>query len=179
MHKYLELEVLYVGKAYGEDGNRTAPDRLENHSTLQRIQADMIANSPDKDIWLVLWSLDSRLIAVIDGATDKVKATEQEDDAHANLISQKISEEFETSLAEAALVRYFQPTYNKQFKSTFPHKKHLSYAQGYEWDLNSVIVELGADELTLWSTAAPATPHHIAQYPLHSEADRKALFDFT
>jgi hypothetical protein len=44
-------EVLYVGQAFGSDGDRSAWDRLKSHSTLQRIYSE---TRPDKEIWLTL-----------------------------------------------------------------------------------------------------------------------------
>lgn len=35
------LEVAYVGQAFGEAGSRTAVDRLQSHSTLQQVLADL------------------------------------------------------------------------------------------------------------------------------------------
>jgi len=180
MRKYLAFEILYIGKAYGTDGSRSAPDRLESHSTLQRIQAEASANWPDMDVWLILWSLNSRLIACIDGQATECRLSETDNDSHvANLLSQNISEQLETDLAEAALIRYFQPSFNKQFKETFPQPEHQSYSKCYEWDLSEIVVELNTEELgsMLRSGVVPAAYHHMARYSLRSEEERSALFE--
>jgi hypothetical protein len=51
-----DLEVLYVGQAYGEDGTRYAPERLKSHSTLQSIYSEIMNNEPDREVWLFLVS---------------------------------------------------------------------------------------------------------------------------
>jgi hypothetical protein len=182
MREHLALEVLYIGKSYGTDGSRTAPDRLENHATLQSIQAHLTAEAPDKDIWLLFWSLNSRLIACIDGQSNHFGTSEAENDQHVSkVLSQAITEEFETALAEAALIRYFQPQFNKQFTQKFPHRDHRSYSECYEWDLNTIAVEIDTEELgtMLASETVAAGFHHTASYPLNSETERRALFDFS
>jgi hypothetical protein len=180
MQEHFALEVLYIGKAYGREGSRTAPDRLEKHSTLQRIQAELNANSPDTDVWLILWSLNSRLVGIIDGQATECDVSESENDEHvANLLSQNISGQFETDLAEAALIHYFQPSFNKQFKETFPQPGHQSYSKSYEWDLKGVVVELNTEELgvMLKTSVAPPAFHHMAQYSLRAEDERNELFE--
>lgn len=44
-------EILYVGQAYGSDGERTAWDRLQSHETLQRILGE---RAPDTQVWLTM-----------------------------------------------------------------------------------------------------------------------------
>ena len=48
--KHLDLEVLYIGQSYGVEGARTAPDRLQSHSTLQGIYSEAIIKNPDCEI---------------------------------------------------------------------------------------------------------------------------------
>ena len=55
--QFLNLEVLYIGQAYGAEGERGAHVRLASHSTLQNIYAEAIRKSSDHEIWLVLLHL--------------------------------------------------------------------------------------------------------------------------
>ncbi|HHO8801603.1 TPA: hypothetical protein ACRX2X_005773, partial [Klebsiella pneumoniae] len=45
-----DYEVLYIGQAIGNTGNRTAIDRLSSHATLQKILAKTAYDYPDKEI---------------------------------------------------------------------------------------------------------------------------------
>ena len=45
-HDDLDLEVLYVGQAYGPDGRRSASERLAKHETLQAIYGEAVRRSP-------------------------------------------------------------------------------------------------------------------------------------
>lgn len=178
----LTLEVLYIGQSYGVEGARTAPERLRKHSTLQGIYAEAIAKSPDKDIWLLLWSFKSELITIIDGRAKDVTATEAEDDAHVKtVLAHPITDQLEINLAEAALIRYFQPDYNNHYKNTFPNPAQMTYSECYDLDLNTINVEVCTDALgsPLKSAKVPAHWRHHATYPLHSAQERRAMFDWS
>jgi len=179
--EHLELEVLYVGQSFGVEGARTAPQRLRSHSTLQGIYAEAIANSPDKDIWLLLWSFESEWITAIDGRKQvMVTTSDAEDMDHIkNVLDHEITEQLEINLAEAGLIRYFRPEYNKIYKDTFPNPAHITYAKCYDLDLNMVNVEINTEGLgsKLKSSARPASWIHYATYPFHSPEERKAMFE--
>ena len=177
--KYLDLEVLYIGQAYGGDGQRTAIDRLKSHSTLQNIYAEAIRLSPDQDIWLFLCSFELIMIGSFD-PRHGFEATLEEDTAHIAKVFQKpISEQQQINFTEAALIRYFQPEYNIIYKDTFPSPAHSTYAECYDIDLNMVSVEIQTDELgfRLWSPIIEPQWIHLFNYPLHSREDRKHMFD--
>jgi hypothetical protein len=177
----LDLEVLYVGQAFGENGQRLATDRLTSHSTLQQIYADAQYKSPDKEIWIVLWAFQSLLITEIKGLPQKMKASPEDEDKHIEKVtSGHITEQQEINFTEAALIRYFQPKYNTNFKDSFPHPSHTSYRDCYDLDLNMVVVELHTMKIRarLWSDAVEPKWIHFARFPLHSRAERKSMFDF-
>lgn len=179
--KHLSAEVLYVGQAYGEDGSRTAPDRLRNHSTLQQIYAEAIARTPEKEIWLVLWSFRPILLASFDGTQAEYGTSTEEDDQHIDkTLATEITEQQRINFTEAAVIRYFQPEYNTVFKGSFPNPAHKTYSECYDLDINSIAVELDTEGsyCKLWSaTVAPRWTHFI-HYPLHSKNERQAMFDF-
>ena len=83
VHKYfLDLEVVYIGRSYGLDGRRNAVDRLSNHETLQRIQADVAMKRQDLDIWLVPMAFEA--YSIVGGfGTWQGEATEDEEQEHA------------------------------------------------------------------------------------------------
>jgi len=179
---HLALEVLYVGQSYGVEGAQTAPGRLRSHSTLQGIYAEAIANSPDMDIWLLLWSLKSQWVACIDGRAKETAVSEADDDKHIReVLGHVVSDQLEINLAEAALIRYFQPEYNKIYKNSFPNPAHSTYADCYSLDLNTINVEVSTEDLGSRLMSARVPPHwtHLATYPLHSAEERRAMFDFS
>jgi hypothetical protein len=178
-----DLEVLYVGQAYGDDGDRFAPDRLQSHSTLQRVYAEAIRRSPDMDIWLVLFGFDEPYLMMhMDGTkTVEIQSTDEEDHAHIeNAMERGITEQQRINYVEAAMIRYFQSGYNKVFKDTFPNPAHKTYAECYDLDLNAVMVELNSEGIyaRLFSCSRRASWQHFIAFELHSRDERISMFDF-
>lgn len=176
----LDMEVLYVGQAYGSDGNRTAPDRLRAHETLLAIHSQAAARSPDDEIWIGMLAFEAPwLIMSIDGR-EETATTLEEDAEHAGvLMSDPVSERQRICFAEAALIRYFQPEYNSMFKNVFPSPAHESYRECYEADLNAVSVELNFEEfpLRVYSPTVAADFVHYARFALNSPELRRSMFE--
>ena len=142
-----DLHVLYVGQGVGRTGSKLAIDRLSNHATLQRILADMQTYSPDTEVLLLLYRFDlSRTIISTGGDMNlDVAAEVEEDDLHLKqLCDARIGRRARISLAEAALINYFQPTYNVTFRKTnFAAQRKLKLLQeALSHDLTGLIVEI-------------------------------------
>lgn len=177
----LDLEVLYVGQSYGIEGARTAPGRLLSHSTLQQIYAEAIGSSPDQEIWLVLLSFEEPfLLMSFDGRSGEYGTSDEEDDYHMKkVMSSEITEQQRINYTEAALIRYFEPEYNKTYKYNFPNPAHRTYSECYDVDLNTVAVELQTEELRcrLWSPTVSKEWIHFVTFPLHSAELRRGMFE--
>ena len=179
-YSHLDLEVLYVGQSYGKNGSRKASERLTSHSTLQKIYAEAIKNSPDQDIWLILCRFSQMLLSCFDGRNE-FQATMKEDEEHfKKVLSAAITEQQQINFTEAALIRYFRPIYNKIYKDSFPNPAHSTYSECYDIDINMVCVELQTESIRgrLWSENSPANWIHFCKFPLHSREERKYMFDF-
>jgi hypothetical protein len=184
--EFLDFEILYIGQSYGVKGARTAPDRLVSHSTLQGIYAEAINNNPDCEIWLSLASFSQVNIMMFDGRS-KFSEDELEEDKKRfpevfnKLQIGEINEQQKINFTEAALIRYFQPPYNKIYKDSFPNPAHTTYSECYDLDINSVCIELQTYELAncmFYSDTIPKAPWHMKDFLLHSKEDRKSMFDF-
>lgn len=176
----LDLEVMYVGQAFGENGSRTAPDRLKSHSTLLAIYAEAVSRSPDQEIYLVLLNFNYFKIASFDGRAGAVETTDEQDRQHIDeVMDADLNEQFWINFAEAALIRYFQPDYNTMFKGTFPSPAHGSYRECYDIDINTLAVGIDTSELhaKLWSPSAPASYWHTPHFELHSREERMSMLD--
>lgn len=183
---FLDFEVLYIGQSYGVEGARTAPDRLVNHSTLQGIYAEAISNNPDNEIWLALASFSQVNLIMFDGRT-KFTEKEKEDDkkrfasVFEKLNREGINEQQKINFTEAALIKYFEPTYNKIYKDSFPNPAHKTYSECYDLDINSVCIELNTQEMVncqFYSDKIDKAPWHMKDFLLHSREDRKSMFEF-
>lgn len=178
---HLDLEVLYVGQAYGKDGARTAADRLQKHETLQAIYSESLRRNPDQDIWLLLCSFEPLLLMSFDSHSKKIHSSLEEDTAHLHkAIREEVTEQQRINFTEAALIRYFQPPYNKIYKDSFPNPMHSTYSECYDLDLNAVCVEFPTEELRLrlYSVSTQPAWTHLCSFALHSREERVYMFDF-
>lgn len=177
----LKFAVLYVGQAFGDEGSRNAQIRLQNHSTLQSINADMSRAQPDQEVWLLLMDFVPNLMIDMDPRRPTL-TTLDEDKAHAmRVMSTEISKGQMVSFVEAALIRYFQPKYNKMFRGkAFPNPVHKTYRECYELDFGSVCAEIAAYDslipIQIYSEATPPDWWHFARFPLHSPEERADLW---
>lgn len=175
----LPLEVIYIGQSFGLGGNRTAIERLSSHSTLQQIYSEIIRQSPDQEIWLILWSFEAEAIMAID-PTQKALSTDEEDTAHIQEVLRKeITEQQQVNFTEAALIRYFQPEFNTIFKDSFPNPSHKTYSECYDLDINALFVSINTYDIfcPLWSPSVPVNWEHLPSYLLHSRSERKIFLD--
>lgn len=184
--KNLDLDILYVGQAYGKAGSRKAKDRLKSHSMMQSIYEEANKNNPDKDILLCLFTFKQWLLTSFDGRK-KLSLKERElDTEHMNNVINKvlcegITEQQEITFTEAALIKYFEPIYNSEYKNTFPNRAHSTYSECYDIDINSVCIEIDTKDLgcRLYSKHIPRSWVHYGSFNLHTREDRIAIFNVT
>ncbi len=182
--EFLDLEILYIGQSYGKEGEKNAIDRLKNHQTLQRIYAESIINNPDDDIWISLCNFEEIGAILIDGRQDKSESDEKSDvkrlsDFIHKFTNDLLNEKQKVNFTEAALIKYFEPPYNKDFVDIFPSITHSSYKECYALDINSVIIELNTDEIVncnFYSSKIPKRKVHLNSFWFHNVEERKSLF---
>jgi len=176
------LEVLYIGQAYGNMGNRSAVDRLKSHSTLQKILADVQHSSPDDEVYVLTFEyMPYQVITSMDGRSNaKIKDYRDIQRFH-SILDNPLTEYQQICLIEAGLIRYFQPTYNKIYKDNFPAEKHKILEKCYELDFSGLIVEINTEELSflLYSEIASPKSHHIAKIELTDPDERWGFFHFS
>ncbi len=180
-------EVLYIGQSYGVDGSKTALDRLKSHSTLQLIYSEAIKKNPDSEIWFALASFSQYNITLFNNpnrfTSNELRQDEKTFKKTFHHLNQKgINELQAVNFTEAALIRYFQPPYNKEYKDSFPNPTHSSYSECYELDVNSVGFEIDTSDKVyccFFSQKIAPKPVHMHSFPLHSSDDRKSFFDFS
>ncbi len=174
-----DFEVLYVGQAFG-DGTRTAFDRLQSHSTLQKVLADTSYNNPDDEVLLFMFEYGPAVAFVsMDGRANDAELNEDEDWQHIqNVLDNPPNQRAEISIAEAGLIWYFRPKYNIKFKDSYPSSDLKTLEDCYNLDLAGIVVEINSEEFParLWSTHRAPGHHHIAQFDLHDPEKRRTFF---
>lgn len=181
----LDYEVLYVGQAYGKNGKRTALERLSSHETLQKIYTHTLSQNPESDIWFMLTNFSQKSILMSAGS-DLIKVNKKdantEDKKEKHFFRNQgfsISEKQKINLTEAALIRYFQPKYNIEFKDSFPTSKHASYPECYNLDIKALTVEIDTSEniRNIFTEKTGRKQRHIKMFEFNSDADRISLIE--
>jgi len=179
----LDYEILYIGQAYGKNGNRTALNRLSAHETLQKIYTHSLTYNPGNDIWVLLTTFSQRSILLSGGIDEKSYLTENEkrdDKMIKDFIDNNglvFTEKQIINFTEAALIKMFEPPYNKEFKNNFPNKKHSSYSECYSLDLRALTVELDTSEMIrrIYSKKAGRRIYHSQMFEFENDEDRMSL----
>ncbi len=181
----LDYEILYIGQAYGKTGKRTALDRLSSHETVQKIYQHSLTNNPDSDIWFMLTNFSQQSMLMLAGA-DLIKVSETDkkiqDKKLDHIIENdgiSITERQKINFTEAALIKYFEPKYNKEFKNSFPSTQHKSYSECYDLDIKALTIELDTSENTrmIYTDKVERTHHHIKMFEFNSDKDRVSFME--
>lgn len=172
------IEVLYVGQAYG-DGRRAAFDRLKSHSTLQKILADVQYRTPESEVYVLLFEYKPyRIITMMDGMADAEVKDQVDTDRFFSIVNNPLDEKQQICLIEAALIRYFQPPYNKIYRDNFPSNKHKILEGCYKLDFSGIVAEINTDEMMfkLYSKSIEPSLHHISCINLVGHENRWGFF---
>lgn len=173
--KRIDFKVKYIGQAYGKNGERNAIDRLLKHETLQKISLKGVPDGYKLTLLLEVHP-DNRLVSVFNPF-----AEDRDDGTRIQAGLNKLygtSEAERTSLYEAALIKYFSPEFNKEFKNSFPSTNLKLLQDCYDKDFSAVIAQICIDELpfTLSSEGTQPKSLHISKHALHKTEDRDAFF---
>lgn len=175
----LNLEVLYIGQAYGNSGERSAADRLLSHSTLQEVLAAQAHTSWWMEPVILLFTYDDpRLISKMDGRNSP-EITGDADRAHfKSVYDEPLSPDHLVTIAEASLIRYFRPYYNIHFKGHYPTSEQKHLRDAYRLDYNAIITEIDTEDICISTFSEHHKPsgHHIAQFDLHDPSERFSFF---
>ena len=171
-------EVLYVGKGTSD----CAVDRLNGHSTLERILADVLRSEPEKEIALMLYNFEMKKDAIsITGIREKAEIRGESAKEHYSKIFEfKPSIDEQACIAEALLINYFNTRkYNSDFtKGLSRSQKTLSSI--YEFDFDAVVIELDNENigfLKIYSTEVKPNYYHHALLDIRKLEGRISLFD--
>ncbi|MEZ9341331.1 hypothetical protein [Vibrio parahaemolyticus] len=177
LQQHSKFEVKYVGQAYGKDGSRNAIDRLMKHETLQKISLTGVPDNYELQLLLLEVEPSPQLITALNPFAQQKDETGGRIKAGLDKLF-NTSEQERISLYEAALIRYFYPQFNREFKDSFPSTRLKILHDCYEKDFSMVSAEIIFDELPfqLWSDSVPAKHSHMAVHDLHDDESRKAFF---
>lgn len=176
----LDLKVLYIGQAFGKKGERLAADRLISHDTLQQIYAKAMDENPNEDIWIIMWQFKPYIISMMGAITSGSQIDFDNSMRNYNrIIGTDISLDQQITITEAALIKYFSPIYNTEYKTTFPSASHSSYDECYKLDFNNACFELDTISIAtrLYSDEIEPNDYHVKSFFLHNEEERRNMFN--
>jgi len=136
--EFLDLQVVYVGKS--EDVGGAINNRLPAHSTLQRILADVHDFHPNLEIVGVLFRPETFTTTTAILPTKGNVPTNAKKAAEAMM--PVLDRATAIAVAEASMIRLFEPEYNVHYKKTFPSQSHMSYSGVLPMEYNSLGVLL-------------------------------------
>jgi len=176
-HAPLEFDVKYIGQSYGRDGARSALDRLLSHETLQKIALRQAPAGHHIALVLVAVQPSNQLLTVFNPHAE----SRDHDGSRVRAGIDKLfgtSERERVALYEAAMIRYFEPEFNIEFKGSFPSTRLKILQDCYDKDFSAVIAEFCFDDVpfVLRSEKVAGSRYHVANYSLHSEENRRAFF---
>ena len=183
---YSSLKVQYVGQSYGELGNSDAIDRLigktgkQGHGSLQKVLADINAQNPECEVYILLYSFEFYKKVTIGGAgPDPLIPFENAPDRLDKFINVTIPRSNRIDLVEAALIRYFQPTYNDIYKKTFPKATHDILDKLFTLDITGLSTSISTNEhnMMIYSDKISPSDEHLALFPILREEDRAGFLD--
>jgi hypothetical protein len=176
---FLDLDVVYIGRSYGDCGNRNAVGRLTNHETLQQVQADVAVKRPDLDVWLMPMAFKGYSMIGEFGLWIG-DASESEEMEHAEELDRcPIPEVQRVALTEGALIRYFDAEYNKNLKKTFPKSGHKDYSAVYARDLIGAGFDMETTSVgaRIGSGGRQHAWAHASVFSLRTAGEKKSLLD--
>lgn len=171
------FDVRYVGQGYGSDGSRDAIDRLLKHETLQKIAIERAPAGHEIQILLLEIQAPNRIFSVFlpeaqKSDTDGVRRKQGLDKLfHSTSDAERIS------LFEAALIRYFLPQFNKEFKNSFPSTNLKILQDCYAKDFLALVAEICIDDFPFFLCSENVEPkhYHIITYDLQNDAERRVF----
>jgi hypothetical protein len=179
---FLDLEILYIGQTCGVDGADVSPLKLKGHQTLQDAYAAAVHKNPDSEICLLLASFQEHNLIMTDG---RKKFLEEDISPFKEILSDKpnspgIDRQQIINITEAALIRYFEPPYNRAYKDTFHNPAEKTYAACYGLNIYSIGIELdtyGIANCHIYAQKIEPKWLHMKTFLFHSPEERKAIFD--
>lgn len=133
-----EYEVLYIGKSKKEN----IFDRLNGHSTLQKIMRDTMRSSNDKELYIMIHSIGAKQFEIedIDAANTSIVLGNTLNRTFK--LDTGIDNDNMIDIAEALLISHFKPDYNDKLKKSDGLEKLATYNRIGNAEINPITFSL-------------------------------------
>ena len=135
-----DLEVIYVGQAFGRKQNRKIDYRIKKHEKIQEIALSALDRGSNEEVLVIGVTIKTNDIAtsLILNTENVQKPTLKSMYSLRDKASKRLTDGQALTVFEASLIRYFQPKLNTHYKETFPSPDFTSYDEIYGTDFNYV-----------------------------------------
>lgn len=171
------FDVQYVGQAFGKDGSRNALDRLKKHETLQEISIKGVPQDHSLQLLLLKVKQGNSMATFFNPfAAGKTQGEQRIKAGMDKLFSPNEAER--TTLYEASLIRHFEPSFNIEFKNSFPSTNLKVLEDCYDKDFAALVAEINFNHLpfVFKSEKSPSSRNVIAVHNLHAAEERDVFF---
>lgn len=178
-----DLEVMYIGQAFGRTETKKIDYRLANHDKIQKIALDILNKSSNEEVLVI-----GIKVATNDLSTSIVTIDSKKEEPTLESIlklrekaAKRITEGQEITVFEASLIKYFQTDLNTEYKGTFPSPDFKSYRQIYDtdFDYSAVAIDTRPVGVRIYSGHINERKYvHYQHFPLTTESDKKSLFEY-
>jgi hypothetical protein len=178
-----DLEVLYVGQAFGRSSTKTIDYRVSNHEKVQQIALDIIRSGSNEELLVIGLKIKTNDIGtsfINVNSKNKPLTTNNLIDV-VNKAKKRFTVGQEVTVFEASLIKYFQPALNKEYKESFPSKDFPSYEElmNTDFDYSAMAVDSRPLKVRLYSNVVNERLYiHTNHYPLKTKSDKISLFEF-
>jgi len=178
-----DLEVMYIGQAFGRTKLKTIDYRVFNHNKIQEIALDILDKGSNEEIIIVGLKFENKTLGTSFAAiNDKViRPTSESMQELQNKAGKKLTKGQEITVCEASLISYFKPKLNTEYKKSFPSKDFSSYNELYEIDFEdlSFVVNTEPYNVRLFSEHIKERKYeHYQHFPLKSKGDKESFFEY-
>jgi hypothetical protein len=178
-----DLEVLYIGQAFGRTARKTIDYRISNHDKVQKIALDILDKGSNEEVLIIGLKIKNNdigtSIVTIDSNTKAPTIQDLQD--LVTKASKRITEGQEITVFEASLIKYFQPDLNTEYKETFPSPDFTSYEEIFETDFNYSAMTIDTKPIFTRIFSKHITERkyiHSQHFPLTSKSDKETLFEY-
>lgn len=178
-----DLEVLYVGQAFGRNKKRQIDKRLTNHEKLQKIALEIIQKGTLEEVIIIglNYLVKDLATAVVTVDTDRSNFSLENIIKLKNQASKRIPEHQEVTVYEASLINYFQPEFNVEYRDSFPSLGYSSYEEIYNTDFAYTSMEINTYNTgaRIFSKKEPIRKYyHNKNFILDTKEQKKEFFNF-
>ena len=173
-----DLEVLYVGNVFSEN-KVPVFDRMARHEPLQRFLKSMQQALPDDDMIVYAFEyLPYELVALSGRLRHPGEEKGTEDARFRSIRKFPLSEYQKICLAEAGLIHYFRPAWQKRGDDALPHPGQTAFKACETLDMAGLVLELSTvrSHFRLFTPHSALLPHHMTMIDLSDPDERKAFF---